>query len=283
MKKFQIKKVLVIYKEELKPHLSIPSKLNPSVLSRNSRLTEHEKTLLEVREVLKENKVDHQIVSRGGLKKVKGFDLLITVGGDGTCLDTSHYASPAQLLLGVNSHPKQSHGALCHAHRKNFKKIFTDLLKGKARLLSLNRLQVRIQGKRLPILGLNDVLFANRSPAGTSRYLLKVHGKKEEQKSSGIWVATAAGSTGALRSAGGSAIPKASRNLQFVVREPFIHSGPSYKILKGKISAGKTLRIISRMSKAAVFLDGAHLQYDLEFGEEVEIRGAKEPLWTVLN
>src|SRR5262245_23118332 len=122
MKKLRIKKALVIYKEELKPHLSIPSKITPSILSRNPPLTEHEKTLLEVRQVLKEEKIDHRIVSRGGLKKVKGFDLLITVGGDGTFLDTSHYASPEQVLLGVNSHPQQSHGALCHAHRKNFKK-----------------------------------------------------------------------------------------------------------------------------------------------------------------
>jgi len=281
MKKVLIKKVLVIFKEELKPHLSSPEHRTSSAPKRNLPWTEHEKTLLEVRRVLRECEIEHQIISRVALRKAKNFDLLITVGGDGTFLDASHYAAPHQVLLGVNSHPKQSHGALCQADRRSFKTLFAHLLKGKARPFPLHRLQVQIRGKRLPVLALNDVLFANRSPAGTSRYLLKWNGEEEFQKSSGVWVATAAGSTAALRSAGGKPMQKNSSDLQFVVREPFVKSGHRYQILKGRFGERKTLSLTSQMTKASVFLDGAHLQYDLEPGDKVEISGAKEPLWTV--
>jgi len=280
----RIKKALVIFKEELKPHLSFSSQLNPSLRSRNSKLTEHEKTLLEVERVLKKNQVDHRIVSRGNLKNVEGFDLLITVGGDGTFLDTSHYASKKHLLLGVNSHPKLSHGAFCLAQRKNFSALLGKLLRGRAPLLSLQRLQLRIGKRRLPILALNEVLFANRSPAGTSRYVLKVGAKKEVQKSSGVWISTAAGSTAACRSAGGRRLLKNSKQMQFIVREPFIsHPRRRLRVVKGLIPPRGSVRFLSQMTKAAVFVDGAHIQYDVDFGEEVEIRSAGDPVKAVLK
>src|SRR3990172_1491502 len=102
MKKNRIKNALVIFKEEIKPHLSLPSIINPLLRPRHSPFTEHEKTLLEVQRVLKKYKINHRIVSRGNLKRADGYDLLISVGGDGTFLDTSHYASSKHILLGVN-------------------------------------------------------------------------------------------------------------------------------------------------------------------------------------
>src|SRR4030095_2940770 len=125
-------------------------------------------------------------------------------------------------------------------------------------------------------------LFANRSPAGTSRYILRAGNRWEEQKSSGIWIATGAGSTGALRSAGGRPLPKHSKEIQYVVREPFHKRGRRLTLLAGKLKAGQSIRIYSTMSRAAVFLDGAHLHYDVRYGDLVEIKIADKPVRSVV-
>src|SRR5262249_12065314 len=149
MKNLRIRKALVIYKEESEhpPNDPFP-------------------TLEKIRRVLEKKGISHRIIPRSRLRNVKGYDLLITVGVDGTFLDTSHYISPRQILLGVNSNRTLSHGAFCVAHRKNFERVFLTLIKKGTPLSSLHRLEVRINGRRVPILALNDVLFANRSPAG---------------------------------------------------------------------------------------------------------------------
>jgi NAD+ kinase len=265
MKNLRIRKALVIYKEE-------------SEHPRNHPFP----TLEKIREVLEKNRISHRIIPRSRLKNVREYDLLITVGGDGTFLDASHYISPRQLLLGVNSNPALSHGAFCIATRKNFERVFLALLETRKPLSALNRLEVRINRRRVPILALNDVLFANRSPAGTSRYLLKVRGRKEEQKSSGVWISTAAGSTAAIHSAGGRISPKHSKEMQFVVREPFM-KGKRLRLIRGKIQPSQSIRFLSAMSRAAVFLDGAHIHYDVKYGDEVEIRSAREPVYAVLK
>jgi NAD+ kinase len=268
MKVPQIKKILVIYKE--------------IEATRGPLQPEHPKTLETIEKVLKKNVLSYHVVLRSHVKKMEDYDLIITVGGDGTFLDASHYASPRQLLLGVNSNPSTSHGAFCCADRNNFEKIFSRLLHKKVPLLLLNRLQVFINRKKVPILALNDTLFANRTPAGTSRYLLKVGKNTEEQKSSGIWISTAAGSTAALRSAGGKPMVKTSKDLQFMVREPFVKKGKKYKQVHGWIKRGQSLKIVSRMSRAAIFLDGAHLHYEVGYGDVVEVRSAGEPIQAVL-
>ena len=77
-------------------------------------------------------------------------------------------------------------------------------------------MRVELNGESLHDRVLNEALFCHASPAATSRYILRVaraDGAEpdvladEEQKSSGLWVGPAAGSTAAQRSAGGSVLP----------------------------------------------------------------------------
>src|SRR5262249_3272438 len=151
MKNLPIRKALVIYKDE-------------SEQPRNDPFP----TLRTLRAVLKKNQILYQIIPRSRLKNVRGYDLLITVGADGTFLDGSHYIFPEQILFGVNSNPLLSHGAFCVANRQTFEKVFSNFLKKRTPMTFLNRLEVRINREKIPVLALNDVLFANRSPAGTS-------------------------------------------------------------------------------------------------------------------
>jgi NAD+ kinase len=125
---------------------------------------------------------------------------------------------------------------------------------------------------------LNDVLFTHYCPAATTRYRLRVRRRAEVQRSSGVWVATAAGSTAAIRSAGGRVDPIATRRLQLVVREPYIARGPGYRILKGFIGEAEQLEIQSFMRAGRLYIDGPHIWRAVEIGSVLRIRRSDEPL-----
>src|SRR3989344_3282813 len=55
-------------------------------------------------------------------EQVNKFDLVITVGGDGTFLDASHFIKDVP-IIGVNSDPKRSVGRYCIANAENFEEL----------------------------------------------------------------------------------------------------------------------------------------------------------------
>lgn len=152
-------------------------------------------------------------------------------------------------------------------------------------------MRVDLNGETLLDRVLNEALFCHASPAATSRYFLKIIGAKgealaeEEQKSSGLWVGPAAGSTAAQSSAGGRILPLTSTRLQFVVREPYRpHGGAPEppRLTAGLLDESQTLQIRSRMRQGRLFLDGEHLVHDVTIGDVVTMRRSAEPL-TVLG
>ncbi len=242
----------------------------------------HHQALKTVQATLKKYHLSYETRSRGTLQAGLTHNFFISVGGDGTFLEASHYAPPQALLLGVNSNPHLSHGAFCQANAKTFEKTWIKILQGKASILELQRLQIFLNQKPLAVLALNDVLLTHPCPAATSRYELKVGSKKEEQKSSGIWISTAVGSTAAIRSAGGKVLAPDSKKWQFVVREPFIHPGGKYKMTRGILSPHEKIEIVSKRGEARLFVDGAHLEYEVKYGDKVKVQLAKSPIRAVL-
>jgi NAD+ kinase len=96
--------------------------------------------------------------------------------------------------------------------------------------------------------------------------------------SSGVWVGPAAGSTAALRSAGGKVLPIGSQKLQFVIREPYRGLGDRYELVKGLVSPGDTLEITSRMTKGRIFLDGTQKVHAVGIGDRIRMSLSDEPL-----
>ena len=96
--------------------------------------------------------------------------------------------------------------------------------------------------------------------------------------SSGVWVGPAAGSTAALRSAGGKVLPIGSQKLQFVVREPYRGLGDRYELVKGMIAPGDALEITSRMTKGRIFLDGTQKVHAVHIGDRIRVTLSDEPL-----
>ena len=242
---------------------------------------EHRASFEQVQRDLRELGLRFDVRLRYHLKKpISAYDLVITIGGDGTFLETSHYLESG-VMLGINSAPSESVGYYCRANRRNFRGRLIGLLRGRQRLQKLARLEVEVPGRRRSPLVLNDILFTNRNPAGTTRYRLRIAGVEEEQKSSGIWIAPAPGSTAAIHSAGGKVLPLGSDKFQFVVREAYLPRGQRYRFLKRVLGKGQKIRLLSMMDDAALYLDGPHHVYRIRRGDVVTIRAAGSPLYAV--
>lgn len=200
---------------------------------------------------------------------------VISVGGDGTLLATSHWVTGAA-LLGVNSAPRSSVGHLTLARRASLPRILRQIASGTLLPHPVARLEVVLEGRTLPP-ALNDVLIAHEQPAATSRYRLRLGRRAEDHRSSGLWVATAAGSTAGIRSAGGQAMPLDARRLQFRARELYRSRGGT-SLEAGFVAPGEKLVVESAMASGWLFIDGARMAVRFPFGAQAIFRVADQPL-----
>lgn len=256
---------------------------DPTVRRLKQAHEDHEATLREVEAALDE--LGAEVISRGSprMPMRPRPDLVVTVGGDGTLLDASHLIGDGCPLLGINSAPGHSVGFFCGGVKGQVKTTLAKALAGDLAKSELTRMRIELNGKLLHARVLNEVLFCQASPGATSRYIMTLPtGEEEEQRSSGIWVGPAAGSTAAQRSAGGTVLPLESRRLQFVVREPYRAVGGAYKYRKGFVEEGKTLRLRSKMREAKVFIDGHRIIHAITLGDVLTMRAGSESL-TVLG
>lgn len=255
---------------------------DPSVARLKQSHEDHESTLREVEEAL--DAVGAEVVFRGGprARVPPRTDLVITVGGDGTLLDASHLIGDGVPLLGINSAPGHSVGFFCGATKGNVRTTIERALAGKLAKTELTRMRVDLNGKCLHARVLNEALFCHASPAATSRYILTLASGDEDQRSSGIWIGPAAGSTAAQRSAGGKVLPLRSNRLQYVVREPYTPAGGRFRYARGYVEPNEPLVLRSRMREAKVFLDGHRLVHSVTMGDVLTMQRSEESL-TVLG
>jgi NAD+ kinase len=202
-------------------------------------------------------------------------DLVVTVGGDGTFLRTAQCVESTP-ILGVNSSPTTSMGHYCGVHANRFAEVLRGILDGDLEPVPLTRIAMRVNGRILPHRALNDVLFAHRSPAGASRYMIRVDNRTELQVSSGIWVATPSGATGAILSAGGTASATDDGGLQYLVREPYVKPGEQYELTGGKLQS--PIVLVSRNPHMTVFPDGHVRSHRVPYGSNVSLERDPEPL-----
>ena len=251
---------------------------DPTVASVMGAHEEHSATVAEVNRALDDAGVEVTRLrrSRSGFDATP-FDLVITVGGDGTLLQASHSVGTTPVLA-VNSAPSHSVGFFCGARLGGVHKALTAALAGKLARVHLTRMQVVVDGEVVHSRVLNDALFCHQSPAATSRYIVEHNGVIEEHKSSGIWIGPAAGSTAAQRSAGGKVLPLASRSLQMVVREPYTPDGRAYQLARVLVKGGCVLRIRTKARRMRLYLDGPDRTVNVTVGQVLDFTQSSEPL-----
>lgn len=230
----------------------------------------HQATLKTVTGTLARFGVAYDLVYRAHLRTTARYDLVISVGGDGTLLQASHLVADLP-ILGVNSDPRRSEAVFCSAARANFPRLLRQALAGRLPVSSLSRLRVSLNGRRLWPLVLNDVLITHDDPATMSRYRLAVGARREDQKSSGLWIATAAGSSSAILAAGGRRLPWAARRFQYRPRELYEGRLSRCRLTGGILPRDRTVSVTWLMRGGAVFIDGPHVRYPLRFGDRLVV------------
>lgn len=266
-------------------HLRKLLRKNDESVARMERAHEdHEETTEDVLDTIRELGARVTVVRGAHTNWRATPDLVVTVGGDGTLLATSHRISHRVPLLGINSAPNYSVGFFCGGTKATARTTLVRALEGKLAATELTRMSVLLNGKKIHDRVLNEALLCHASPAATSRYILRKlplsRGFVEEQRSSGLFVGPAAGSTAAQRSAGGKILPIRSHSLQFVVREPYPASANKY--VRGLIKPEESLRIASKMPDARLFLDGHAIVFKIAIGDVVQLKRSDDPL-TVLG
>ena len=212
-----------------------------------------------------------------GLSQINFHDyhLVVTIGGDGTLLATSHHLDNKTPLLGVRS-SDASVGYLCGSHKESFEKVLLNFLKSELKTVTLQRIKAQItkasSGEVVSTnFALNDILFANSNPSCTTRYEIRFNEQRETHRSSGIWVSTATGSTAAIRAAGSAPIDIHSKLSLFRVREPcYLPQNQLNIVAEQFLLSEQSLQIQTFCEEAILAIDGRHHQHTLEFGDHVD-------------
>jgi NAD+ kinase len=224
-----------------------------------------------VAHVLRQLDVDFDLAFRADVKVTRHYHLVVSVGGDGTFLQAARSVRHVP-LLGVNSDPHRSEAVFCAATCRTFARLCRLALEGRLHELHLYRLALILNGKRLRQLALNDVLVVHDDPATMSRYRLVVVGREEMQKSSGLWVSTAAGSSSAVLAAGGVRLPWSARRFQYRPREIYRGRLSKCRLTGGVLASRTRLRVTWLMRRGSAYVDGPHVKIPLRFADQLEIR-----------
>jgi NAD+ kinase len=239
---------------------------------------EHTASIAAARKVLVKLGANAVFRYRHDAVRARAFDLLVTLGGDGTLLWASHLVGSDCAVVAINTAPSDSVGHFCAGTMHDLESVLEDALAGRLKRRRLSRMRVEVDGRLISARVLNEALFCHKVPAATSRYAIQLGRRKEEHKSSGVWVGPGAGSTAAQRAAGGLVFSATSRRLQFVVRELSDVHGDRPRLRSGFVKPGESLRIRSRIRSGRLYLDGPHLVRTVEIGSELRVRLSDEPL-----
>ncbi|XP_011626329.1 probable NADH kinase isoform X1 [Amborella trichopoda] len=267
----------------------------------DDRCRVHKDTINLCKDVLQRRSLKWESIMRNKLcQPICNFDLVITVGGDGTLLQASHFMDDKIPVMGVNSDPTQdieveekigefdatrSTGYLCAATGRNFEQVLDEVLEGNKTPSELTRILIRVNDLPLSTYPLNDVLIAHPCPAAVSSFSFQLKKDLENSsalvhcRSSGLRICTAAGSTAAMLSAGGYPMPILSRDLHYMVREP-IHPGMFSHLMHGSISPDQSIHIVWKSVEGMIYIDGCHVFHPIQYGSNVEI-SAKAPVLKV--
>eukprot|EP01083_Nonionella_stella_P146232 459672_1 len=209
-----VSKIALNFKVSQVNHLRALSKINPlspgqlrALHDPEVRLAhlENNDTSKKIKRYLEESgsgRWDVRYTESLSKEDVRWADLVVSVGGDGTFLSSTHSISNEDArnttILSVNSSVSTSVGFLSAADAESFPSVLDGFLSGSIETRKLWRMQIVINGQVLQTLVSNDVLFSARDPSSTAHYEIEYDGCHQIQKSSGIWVSTSAGSTGAI-------------------------------------------------------------------------------------
>ncbi|HVY01731.1 MAG TPA: hypothetical protein VHA12_03130 [Candidatus Nanoarchaeia archaeon] len=224
------------------------------------------------------------IIDRDSINKeiVKKFKLIIAFGGDNHFQHVSHYIDE-QLMLGINSDPLRSVGALCSVKSPDIRGVVNEILEEKFNVESWTRTKIVVDGVEVWPHSTSDVFIGEEKRYVMSRHIIHKEGISEEQKGSGLIISTGAGSTGWYCSASRYLkldkhnFTATDKEIWFLLAEPYEWTGHNYKLKTGKIKNKETLEVTSLSDSQAVLSIDSLVVVKLREGAKVKIQ-IGEPL-----
>ena len=217
--------------------------------------------------------------------------VVIVIGQDGLVANVAKYAVGLP-IIGINPDPSRIDGILVPFRVDEARKQLQRVLADSANIREVTLARAKLNDGQT-MLAFNDLFIGRRSHA-SARYTLHVGREVEPQSSSGVIVATGAGSTGWLSSVfnmasavnrwiGGQELNPLKmkwedRQLAWVVREPFSSKHSSVQHVAGMLPEQSQLTLASLMPDSGViFSDGIENDF-LEFnsGSILNVEVAKE-------
>ncbi|MBI4028069.1 MAG: NAD(+)/NADH kinase [Verrucomicrobia bacterium] len=246
-----------------------------------SRILEsHERQQQSLR-ILREMFPARHFVSREGFTRdiAERAQWVIAHGGDNHFQYVSHFVENA-VMIGINSDTVRSEGALTLFSAETFRQTAASLHARDIPVQEWARLQIVINRTRVRSPAISEIFLGESLRSQMSRHVL-VHGKaREEQKCSGLIVATGAGSTGWYQSAScrlhdARAFPKTEKLFKFVVTEPY--QGHSVHCLHphGTVRTGEELKIVSLNDSRGILSIDALEEHPFHEGSVARIRLGK--------
>ncbi len=241
---------------------------------------EYKSTLKAVKSTLKKYGIKYEIANRDRLAKAQfqNKDLIIAVGGDGTFLRAAQFVNN-QLMLGVNADVKNKEGYFMKSDKKDFEIKLEKIMHNNFKIKKLMRLEAYINNEKIETLALNEFFIGPRKSYHAAKYLLKINGKKERQKSSGILITTTIGSHAWAKSCYNKSLDLNSKNYQFVVREPYEGKVfKNYKLKYGILNKNQKISITSEMLDGILIADSVGKEYGFKNGSKAIIKLSNNPL-----
>ncbi len=133
-----IKKILVVYKKStFEIYQSSKDRFVMEFIRKKTKDVEAMKqsdniqkhSLDKIISVVDKSGINYDIMYRADLTEINNKDLVISVGGDGTFLEVSHYIRNGIPVLGVNSNPERSIGYFCCTHAEKFEIYLNEIEK----------------------------------------------------------------------------------------------------------------------------------------------------------
>ena len=201
--------------------------------------------------------------------KMKGTDLLLTVGGDGTILRAVQAVIPGMTpITGIN---QGKLGFMTELDNDEALKKLPALISGKGWLDERAMLQAELESKGKPAQvfhALNDVVLARGAIARLIRVELDIDGQAvSNYKADAIVVATATGSTGYALAAGGPIMYPQSPDMLLVPVAP--HLSLPYPLIVSEKS--EIVLCLNTYHEATLSIDG-HINLAVVNGDTVTIR-----------
>ncbi len=149
-------------------------------------------------------------------------------------------------------------------------------------IIQRTRARIVLNGELVKELALNEVYVGVENQFHTSRYVINFNEVSEEQRSSGVLVATGTGSAAWYKSAGGEKFGANDDKLKFIVREPYDGNLFRPKILNGEINVGNEIIMESRRIDGGIVAIDATCIYPFNKEDSVRIKVSKQKLNVII-